>query len=326
MAANAATHSVNLNRANIALNLTSADMFMKGLGNINNISKAINMKSIAKRAGLESIQEAGEELVNLAAQKQGEMFGKQLLDNSDLRNMGVVGLDKPVTSGYKGIVDSYQSINYENPFGDATFKEGFETALLGAIGGAGQTGLVSTAIEGKGAYLLGKVPGLGGMLKETEARYNENQYYVDGSLKAAKGDVIYKTQDATYKADVLNDDGSVKHKAGDTIFKYSNEIDPETGEFKKEAMKQVVKDSTGKAEAYKVGEVDDQGVATGGKARKFSRNDLYNYNLKQTEESLNAIKDQSEKMSRLIGGAKIQNQIERTIAGLDDLVLKGSTI
>ena len=42
MAANAATHSINLNRANIALNLTSADMFMKGLGNINNIKKAID--------------------------------------------------------------------------------------------------------------------------------------------------------------------------------------------------------------------------------------------------------------------------------------------
>ena len=326
MAANAATHSINLNRANIALNLTSADMFMKGLGNINNIKKAIDLKSIGKRMVGESLQEAGEELVNLAAQKQGELYGQKLLNDSDLRNMGVLGLDKPVTSGYKGIVDSYQTMDYSNPFGDATFKEGFETALLGAIGGAGQTALVSSAVEGKGAYLLGKVPGLGGLLKETDARYTENQYYADGSLKAAKGDIIYKTKDATYRADVLNDDGTVVHKQGDTIYKYSKEIDPDTGEFKKEALQEVVKDSTGAPEAYKVGEVDDQGKATGGKAKKFSRTDLYNYNLKQTEESLNAIKDQTEKMSRLIGGAKIQNQIERTIAGVDDLVLRGTSI
>ena len=98
---------------NIALNLSSANLFLKTPNLTRQILKNPNLKKSFKRAGLEGLQEAGEETINLIAEKQA-------------------------------LADNY---SFEDAINDVATKEGLESALLGFIGGAGQTGLTLAGRE-----------------------------------------------------------------------------------------------------------------------------------------------------------------------------------
>ena len=112
-AAQAAATTMNINRANILLNLTSAGAFLSPQKFTRGLLAAPGLKKVGGEILKEGTQEAGEELVNLYAQKAGEARGR--------------GVKDYMAQGYKDI--------------DA--MEGFEAAFLGAIGGMGQTGITS---------------------------------------------------------------------------------------------------------------------------------------------------------------------------------------
>jgi hypothetical protein len=108
-AANAAATTMNLNRMNILLNLTSANMFLDPLtGGARNLLKA--PKSILSSIAKEAPQEAVEEIINHVAAKAGMARGE----------------DRKYT--------------FKDAMNDATSMEGMEAAFLGAIGGIAQTG------------------------------------------------------------------------------------------------------------------------------------------------------------------------------------------
>lgn len=120
-AADAASYSINLNRANIALNLTSAGMFVRAPKLTRQIIKNVSKANTLKQGGLEALQEIGEEEINLIAEKAGKAKGED-------RNFGISqALDNVLSA------------------------EGVETGLLGALGGFGQTVLSAgiNSISGK---------------------------------------------------------------------------------------------------------------------------------------------------------------------------------
>ena len=112
-AAQAAATTMNINRANILLNLTSAGAFLSPQKFTRGLLTAPSLKKVGAELLKEGTQEGAEELINLYAQKAGEARGR--------------GVKDYMTQGYKDI--------------DA--MEGFEAAFLGAIGGIGQTGITS---------------------------------------------------------------------------------------------------------------------------------------------------------------------------------------
>ena len=112
-AADAAAYSLNINRVNIALNLTGASMFVRAPKLTRELVKNASKLNTIKKAGLEAGQEFLEEEINLVAEKAGKAYGRDEAFNL------ADGLDAIAT------------------------KEGVEAGLLGALGGFGQT--VATA-------------------------------------------------------------------------------------------------------------------------------------------------------------------------------------
>ena len=121
LASDAAAYSVNLNRMNIALNITSAGAFLRSPKVARNILKAPSTKG---KLVSEGSQEFVEEEINLIAQKEGERYGSD-------------------PKGYQ--------YSLERSLDDVLSAEGIETGILGAIGGIGQTGgtHVANNITGK---------------------------------------------------------------------------------------------------------------------------------------------------------------------------------
>ena len=110
-AANAASTTMNLNRINILLNLTSASAFLKPVKGVGrNLLKAETLGGGIKEVLKEGGQEAIEELVNHVASKKGMAVGER-------KNYGFADALKDMGS-----------------------MEGLEAAFLGAIGGMVQTG------------------------------------------------------------------------------------------------------------------------------------------------------------------------------------------
>ncbi len=108
-AADAASYSINLNRANIALNLTSANMFVRAPKLTRQIIKNTSKANTLRQGGLEALQEIGEEEINLVAEKAGKAKGE--------------GRDYSISQAIDNVLSA----------------EGVETGLLGALGGFGQT-------------------------------------------------------------------------------------------------------------------------------------------------------------------------------------------
>lgn len=114
-AAQAASTVINIDRANILLNLTSANLFMKRPVGTRLKLDAPSITRDVKRAGMEGLQEYAEETVNYIAQEEG--------------------LDEDEQLTFDEILDRVSSL------------EGIEAGVLGFIGGMGQTG--GTAIANR---------------------------------------------------------------------------------------------------------------------------------------------------------------------------------
>jgi hypothetical protein len=116
IAAQAAAHTVAVNRANIALNLTSAGMFVRTPAMTRQLTKEVTKRNTLKKAGMEALQEAAEEEINLVSEKAGNAKGRG------------------------------ESYGLGQALEDVATAEGLEAGLLGAVGGFGQT--VGTAAVG----------------------------------------------------------------------------------------------------------------------------------------------------------------------------------
>jgi hypothetical protein len=118
-AAKAAATTISINRANILLNLTSAKAFLNPMKATRNLLTAPTLGATLGKIGLEAGQEALEESINLVAQKAGEARGR---GEKDYMQQGIKAVGT---------------------------MEGLEAAFLGAIGGAGQTGITSALQSSK---------------------------------------------------------------------------------------------------------------------------------------------------------------------------------
>jgi hypothetical protein len=119
-AANAAAYTVNINRMNIPLNLTSSLLFLRTPKATRQLVSNINRGNTLKRLGLEGLQEYGEETINHIAEKEGER-----------RNDGKK-------------YDVYNTVR------DVLSAEGIEAGLLGFLGGVSQTGFTEAINEVNG--------------------------------------------------------------------------------------------------------------------------------------------------------------------------------
>lgn len=118
-AARAASTTMNINRANILLNLTSAKAFLSPMKTTRQLLTAPTIAGTLRKVGFEGGQEALEETVNLVAQKAGEARGRGEKDYLE-KGREAVGT-----------------------------MEGLEAAFLGAIGGVGQTAITSALQSSK---------------------------------------------------------------------------------------------------------------------------------------------------------------------------------
>lgn len=115
-AADAAAYSININRANIALNLTSAGAFIRNPNLTRQIRHAFTGQG-ARQMLHEGVQEYAEETLNYVAQKEGERMGDSVAKGKQ-----------------------YQ-FDFNKAVSDAFSAQGIESGVLGFIGGAGQVGL-----------------------------------------------------------------------------------------------------------------------------------------------------------------------------------------
>jgi hypothetical protein len=108
-AADGAASVINVNRLTMLVNLTSAFAFVKSPALTRELRKLPSVPNSLKHALIEGVQEAGEETINMLAENQA----------------------------YE---DSY---TFDKALNDVLSAEGAESALLGFVGGAGQTALTN---------------------------------------------------------------------------------------------------------------------------------------------------------------------------------------
>lgn len=112
-AADAAAYSININRINIPLNLTSASAFLRPIPLTRQVAKDFSKKEIVNNLIKEGSQEYLEENINMIAEKEA------------LR---------------KAVDGNKYNYDFDNTVSDILSKEGFETGLVGFVGGIAQTG------------------------------------------------------------------------------------------------------------------------------------------------------------------------------------------
>ncbi len=112
-AADAAAHSININRLNIPLNITSVGAFIRPMSATRQIAKDFSKREILKKVALEGTQEYLEEDINMIAENEGLRKAKEGND---------------------------YTYDFNNTVNEILSKEGFEQGLVGFLGGAFQTG------------------------------------------------------------------------------------------------------------------------------------------------------------------------------------------
>lgn len=132
-AADGAAATMNLNRINILLNLTSAGAFLRPFKATRSLLTGPSTIRSAGEILRESGQEAIEELINHVASEKGKAVGKG------------------------------KEYGFQDALEDIGSAEGLEAALLGAIGGAGQTGGIKL------------IQSLNGTKAEERNRYQQQQ-------------------------------------------------------------------------------------------------------------------------------------------------------
>lgn len=112
VASDAAAYSININRINIPLNLTSAAAFLRTPAMTREVAKNFSRKEVLEDLVKEGAQEYFEENINMIAEKEAIRKAQQGKD---------------------------YTYDFDKTVNDVLSKEGFETGLVGFIGGMVQT-------------------------------------------------------------------------------------------------------------------------------------------------------------------------------------------
>jgi hypothetical protein len=201
----AASTTMNLNKMNILLNLSSASAFITPLKYTRKLLDAPSLSKNLMHLGIEGGQEAAEELINHVASKAGMAKGRG------------------------------EEYGIKNAFDDMGTMEGFEAAFLGAIGGIGQTG--GTNLYNKTKYSGGRDEnGNRVSVYETEKNRYDQQQKVIQELK----DRGVNTTDVlkSYKDQLVFQDKLTKaHEKAKTTGDYSEVEALKTEMFENQAIK-----------------------------------------------------------------------------------------
>lgn len=201
----AASTTMNLNKMNILLNLSSASAFITPLKYTRKLLDAPSLSKNLMHLGIEGGQEAAEELINHVASKAGMAKGKG------------------------------EEYGIKNAFDDMGTMEGFEAAFLGAIGGIGQTG--GTNLYNRTKYSGGRDEnGNRVSVYETEKNRYDQQQKVIQELR----DKGVNTTDVlkSYKDQLVFQDKLTKaHEKAKTTGDYSEVEALKTEMFENQAIK-----------------------------------------------------------------------------------------
>jgi len=189
-ASEAASSAIAYNRLNIALNLTSANMLMKPSMVTSKILTKPGVMNTFKNIGLEAGQEALEEEVNHLSQK--------LVTDKQGKVRGFFDMAKATLSS-EGANEMFS-------------EQGLESAMLGAIGGAGQTaitaGIGNLNIRANDTYN-------NSYKNETVKLQNENILNaINGKPQISEAEIETKA-----KAKALQEAGTDKEKVSDFFIK-----------------------------------------------------------------------------------------------------------
>lgn len=158
LASDIASYAVNVNRANVLLNLTSAAALMRGIKGTRNILKNPRLfsKQGAKTVFSEGAQEYGEETINFLAEKEAAALREATFAGKEFENAGLLAPIK----------------KFSDFVGLAATAEGIESGVLGAVGGISQTSITHG------------IQSLKGKNQRAIERYDAQQAYIE-SLDAA---------------------------------------------------------------------------------------------------------------------------------------------
>jgi hypothetical protein len=203
-AAEAASTTMNLNRINILLNLSSATAFLKGSKYTRQLLESPSMGHALKEVVKEGSQEAVEELINHVASKAGMAKGAK------------------------------KDYNFQNALNDIQSMEGLEAAFLGAIGGVAQTGGTKALQYSK--YGPGSTTDEAGnkisYVQDARNRYKQQQEVIDelkekgvnftDALHSVKEHLVFqaKLENAAQKGDQKEVDNLVSQMFEVTAFKH----------------------------------------------------------------------------------------------------------
>lgn len=176
-AADAASSTINANRINFFLNLTSANLFLKNPLTTRKLLTNETLKSNLGRAGMEGAQESAEEIINLLAGQYGRAKGTD------------------------------QKYGFEEIVNDLGSPEAIEAALLGFLGGMGQTIITK---EGVNRFNNTIDPDTG---EKISIRDYNRKIYEDQQSEINKLDNLKNTTDVKSFTDVF-------HSVGDNIKLY----------------------------------------------------------------------------------------------------------
>jgi len=292
VAAQAASTTVNASRANIILNMTSANRFLAGTKNLKGFKPEKFLPSLKDKtlgSGLkEGLQEVAEENVELIAQKQAEGEAALALE-SGRKSRGIIEGGLPLLTG--------------NVYGDATWKDIREASVLGLAGGMAQTGATDLF------HRLGSEKSFGGKTKRfgkaVQEKQKSTEYYPDGTVKHYAGDGVYELEDVM----VENEDGEMVQ---DMIESNITTLDEKGEKVKQpaEARQKVKLDSKGNPVPVMTKSV-------------YSKKEIEANEFKEVDDRLKAFKSNIEKNARVLGTAKYQAQIGRTISDINDVIDNG---
>lgn len=361
VAAEAATNTININRVNMALNLTSTNMLLRGKKDLSNLAKELkdmSWQGKAKNVLKEAAQEAGEETVNLMAEKSSQALADDILKNATpLEGYTRLAEEKPIGSadnketdsraGLTGILKSITDTkSLYNGYKNTSTQELFESAFLGALGGAGQTGIMEGAKKlniGASNTWSDKITGglAPKMFGEKELDTYENDVYnANGELLYKKGSPKYRMknvlaeQDEDYEVgDRVKEDIKITDKDGkDRVIQKGVEVDEELqAELKANDVKKV---SKGQVKVDKNGNnVQEIDFSKGSPELQYKKDDKGNFIYKsfnQLEQERKAklleidksIRDGVDQQAKLASVGEYASSATVAITGIEQLLDK----
>ncbi len=202
-AADAAAYTININRLNLPLNITSSLAFIRPSQLTRQMIKQAGIKSALSKVGSEGAQEFGEEIINRVAEEEGKRYGK---------------------------VGKEYNYNLDNTISDVFSKEGLEAGLLGFIGGVAQTGATEAVNHFTGANKENN-----GLYQKQQASLKEIENITGTNIKNTLDDVAKQARILNN----LNDAQANNDEISSDVFKNSLLVNQATSAFENGTTEQL---------------------------------------------------------------------------------------